>query len=193
MHTSTNACERLNPNAGRHCIWESYNAHMYWFLHHLVFFWKFLFFLSSDDIFPSWTSLRGQTVHWIGAHFCVCVFLDSINKSLIMLKFCRNDQKMKEQKKNKGSVLVSESAYNAQNSQFGLVMLEKRIVWNQVSCHLNFCSKINRNGGFTKTTHIFFHCLPLRFCCLAIFYLDSQKRDTSTWCAFFPVKLRRPK
>ena len=29
---------------------------------------------------------------------------------------------MKEQKKNKGSVLVAESAYNAQNSQFGLVM-----------------------------------------------------------------------
>ena len=29
---------------------------------------------------------------------------------------------MKEQKKNKGSVLVAESAYNAQNAQFGLVM-----------------------------------------------------------------------
>ena len=28
----------------------------------------------------------------------------------------------KEQKKNKGSVLVAESPYNAQNSQFGLVM-----------------------------------------------------------------------
>ena len=29
---------------------------------------------------------------------------------------------MKEQKKNKGRVLVAESAYNAQNAQFGLVM-----------------------------------------------------------------------
>ena len=28
----------------------------------------------------------------------------------------------KEQKKNKGSVLVAESAYNAQNAQFGLVL-----------------------------------------------------------------------
>ena len=28
---------------------------------------------------------------------------------------------MKEQKKNKGSVLVAESAYNAQNAQFGLL------------------------------------------------------------------------
>ena len=31
-------------------------------------------------------------------------------------------QESKEQKKNKGSVLVAESAYNAQNAQFGLVM-----------------------------------------------------------------------
>ena len=30
---------------------------------------------------------------------------------------------MKKQKKNKGSVLVVESAYNAQNAQIGLVML----------------------------------------------------------------------
>ena len=31
----------------------------------------------------------------------------------------------KEQKKNKGSFLVAESAYNAQKAQFGLVMFEK--------------------------------------------------------------------
>ena len=31
---------------------------------------------------------------------------------------------MKEQKKNKGSVLVAKSAYNAQNAQFDLVMLK---------------------------------------------------------------------
>ena len=31
-------------------------------------------------------------------------------------------KRRKEQKKNKGSVLVAESAYNAQNAQFGLVM-----------------------------------------------------------------------
>ena len=33
---------------------------------------------------------------------------------------------MKEQKKNKGSVLVAESAYNAQNAQFGLVRCAKK-------------------------------------------------------------------
>ena len=38
-------------------------------------------------------SLRGKTLHWIGAQFCVYVFLDSIDKSLNMLKFCRNDQR----------------------------------------------------------------------------------------------------
>ena len=32
----------------------------------------------------------------------------------------------KEQKKNKGSILVAESAYNAQNAQFGLVMKKGR-------------------------------------------------------------------
>ena len=36
---------------------------------------------------------------WIDAQFCVCMFLDSRDKSLNMLKFCRNDQrKMKEQR-----------------------------------------------------------------------------------------------
>ena len=32
-------------------------------------------------------------MHWIGAHFCVCMFLDSRDKSLKKLKLCRNDQK----------------------------------------------------------------------------------------------------
>ena len=51
------------------------------------------------------------------------MFFDSRDKSLNIISFCRNDQKkIKEQKKNKGSVLVSESAYNAQNAQFGLEM-----------------------------------------------------------------------
>ena len=50
---------------------------------------------------------------------CVSVFLDCRDKSLNELKFCRNDQR---KVKNKGSVLVAESAYNAQNAQFGLIM-----------------------------------------------------------------------
>ena len=35
----------------------------------------------------------------------------------------------KKQKKNKGSVLVAESAYNAQNAQFGLEMSKEKL-WN---------------------------------------------------------------
>ena len=43
-------------------------------------------------------------MHWIGAQFCLCMFLDSIDNSVNMLKFD----------------LVTKSAYNSQNTQFGL-------------------------------------------------------------------------
>ena len=32
-------------------------------------------------------------MHWKGAQFCVCMFLDSTEKSLCILKFCGNDQR----------------------------------------------------------------------------------------------------
>ena len=36
---------------------------------------------------------------------------------------------MKEQKKKKGTILIAESTYNAQNAQFGLVMYQlKKII-----------------------------------------------------------------
>ena len=61
-------------------------------------------------------------MHWIGAQFCVCMFLDSRDKSLNMLKFCRNDQrKVKNKKRTKGASLLR-NPLNAQNAQFGLVM-----------------------------------------------------------------------
>ena len=41
----------------------------------LIFDQKIIFF-----------TLRGQTVHWIGAQFCVCMFLDSRDKSLNMFQ-----------------------------------------------------------------------------------------------------------
>ena len=60
-------------------------------------FWQIFFFLP----------LRGQIVHWIGAQFCVCMFLDSIDKSLNMLKICRNDQrKWKNKRRTKGASLL---------------------------------------------------------------------------------------
>ena len=59
-------------------------------------------------------------MHWIGAQICVCMFLDSRDKSLNILS--ERSKESTEQEKNQGSVLVAESAYNAQKAQFGLVM-----------------------------------------------------------------------
>ena len=51
--------------------------------------------------------LRDQTVHWIGAQFCVCMFLDSRDKPLNILKLCRNDQrKVKNKRRTKGASLL---------------------------------------------------------------------------------------
>ena len=45
-------------------------------------------------------------MHCIGAQFCVCMFLDSRDKSLNMLQFCRNDQKkLKNKRRTKGASL----------------------------------------------------------------------------------------
>ena len=61
-------------------------------------------------------------MHWIGAHFCVCLFLYSRDKSLKMLNLCEQSKRIKEQQKNKRSVQVVESAYNSQNkTEFGFV------------------------------------------------------------------------
>ena len=51
------------------------------------------------------------------------MFLDSKDKSSKYVKILSKRSKIiKEQKKNKGSFLVAESAYNSQNTQFGLIM-----------------------------------------------------------------------
>ena len=66
---------------------------------------KFCNFTHLDFVFFS--SLRGQTVHWIGAQFCACMFLDTRDKSLNMFKFCRNDQREGQNKKRtKGASLL---------------------------------------------------------------------------------------
>ena len=38
-------------------------------------------------------------MHWVGAQFCVCIFLVSRDKFLNMLKFFRNDQRKRENKR----------------------------------------------------------------------------------------------
>ena len=54
----------------------------------------------------------------------LCLYVTGFHRQVFEhVKFLSERSKeMKEQKKNKGSVLVAESAYNAQNAQFGLVM-----------------------------------------------------------------------
>ena len=38
-------------------------------------------------------TLRGLTVQWIGEQFCACIFVDSRDKSLIMVNLSRNDKR----------------------------------------------------------------------------------------------------
>ena len=46
-------------------------------------------------------------MHWIGAQFWVCMFLDSRDKSLNMFKFCWNDQREgKNKRRTKGASLL---------------------------------------------------------------------------------------
>ena len=88
--------------------------------------------------------LRGQTVHWIGAQFCVCMFLDSRDKPLNMFKSCRNGQRnWKNKRRTKGASLSRNPLTMQQNAQFGFVM--KRETKNQ---HL---VNINNFAGFKST------------------------------------------
>ena len=41
---------------------------------------------SPVILFRKAMTLRGQTVHWIAAQFCVCMLLDSIDKPLNMFQ-----------------------------------------------------------------------------------------------------------
>ena len=59
---------------------------------------KFLTVKPKMIHFIGYVSLRGQTVHWIGAQLCVCMFLGSRNKSPNMLSFGRNNQMKIENK-----------------------------------------------------------------------------------------------
>ena len=73
-------------------------------------------------------TLRGQTVHWIGAQFCVCMFLDSRDKSLNMFKFVgtiKENERTKEDQRERPCRGIRK--FNAQNAQFGLVMNFQKI------------------------------------------------------------------
>ena len=56
-------------------------------------------------------------------------------------------KKMKEQKKNKWSVLVAESAYNIQNAQFGLVMNTEIVTKNKTCIDAGVDLGFSLGGG----------------------------------------------
>ena len=78
-----------------------------------------LVFSTLENLF---STLRGQTVLDRSTILCLYVpgFQRQVFKHVTILS--ERSKRRKEQKKNKGSVLVAESADNAQNAQFGLVM-----------------------------------------------------------------------
>ena len=56
----------------------------------------------------------------------LCLYVSGFQKQVFkhVKILSERSKEMKEQKKNKESVLVAESAYNAQSAQFGLVMVK---------------------------------------------------------------------
>ena len=61
-----------------------------------------------------YNALRGPTVHWIGAQFCVCIFLDSRDKCLNLSKFCQNDQREgKNKRRLKGASLFLKQDFSS--------------------------------------------------------------------------------
>ena len=55
----------------------------------------------------------------------MCLYVPGFQRQVFkhVKTLSERSKESKEQKKYKGSVLVTESAYNAQNAQFGLVMI----------------------------------------------------------------------
>ena len=69
----------------------------------------------------------------MSTNFCLYVprFQSQVFKRVKILS--ERSEETKEQKENKGSVLVAESGYNAQNAQFGLVMFLIKL-WEKKMC-----------------------------------------------------------
>ena len=59
-----------------------------------------------------------------GIFSILCLFVAGFQRQVYKhdKNLTEQSKKINEQQKNKGSVLVAESAYNSQNAQFGLVM-----------------------------------------------------------------------
>ena len=89
--------------------------------------------LVSKKIKIFFNSSLGQSVHWIGAHFCLFMLLDSRDKSLNLLKFCLNhESERNNKKKNKsGKIhsLVLQQFYNKGTTLFFGMIRKKLETW----------------------------------------------------------------
>ena len=63
-------------------------------------------------------------MHWIGAQFCVCMFLDSRDKSLNMINFVgtiKGNEKRKREQRERSCCGIR---LNSQNAQCGPVVIQ---------------------------------------------------------------------
>ena len=70
----------------------------------------------------------------------LCLYVPGFQRKIIkyVIRVSERSKKKKEQKKNRGSVLVAESAYNSQNTQFRLVMV---CFWRALTLKISILEK----------------------------------------------------
>ena len=100
----------------------------------------------------------------------------------------QQSKEMKEQTKNKGSVLVAESAYNSQNAQFSLVMKYPKIskkYQNKILFGLSMLRGTGADLGFSRdmadfsSTKLIFELSKMtKIICfkIALIFLEKQAR-----------------
>ena len=79
---------------------------------------------SEQINFTLSVTLRGHVKCAVDRLTILCLFVAGFQRQVYKhdKNLTEQSKKINEQQKNKGSVLVAESAYNSQNAQFGLVM-----------------------------------------------------------------------
>ena len=81
--------------------------------------------LLNHSSCTTFASLRSQTLHRIGAQFDVRTLLESRNTSLNMLRFRRNDQRTRKNKRRSNRLFLLRNPLTIyRKKQFGLVILD---------------------------------------------------------------------
>ena len=105
-----------------------------------------IFSIGAKCAFTYFSGLVGRTKNWcfkfitrpncaLDRSTILCLYVPGFQRQVFkdVKILSERSKESKEQKKNKGSVLLAESAYNAQNAQFGFVMLgqERTFCWQK--------------------------------------------------------------